>query len=70
MKEIINACFCARVTSLNLGQNQLTEKSLEMLETFDLGDLRNITLSQNKINRRNVKTRLDDFIKRGITLSV
>lgn len=41
-----------------------------MLETFDLGELRNITLSLNKINRRNVKTRLDDFVKRGITLSI
>ena len=41
-----------------------------MLELFDLGELRNITLSLNKINRRNVKTRLDDFIKRGITLSI
>jgi len=26
-----------------------------MLEAFDLGELRNITLSLNKINRRNVK---------------
>lgn len=24
MHELLNACFCAKVTSLNLGQNQLT----------------------------------------------
>jgi len=51
----LSACYCAKVTSLNLGQNLLTEKTLEMLEAFDLGELRNITLSLNKINRRNVK---------------
>jgi len=30
-----------------------------MFEAFDLGELRNITLSLNKINRRNVKARID-----------
>ena len=70
MKDILNACFNSKVTSLNLGQNSLTEKSLELLEQYDLGEIRNITLSLNKINRRNVKNRLDEFVKRGITLSI
>lgn len=70
MKDLLNACFCSKVTSLNLGQNSLTEKTLELFQQYDLGDLRNITLSLNKINRRNVKNRLDEFVKRGITLSI
>ena len=70
MKDILNACYCSKITSLNLGQNMLTEKSLEMLEQYDLGEIRNITLSLNKINRRNVKNRLEEFVKRGITLSI
>lgn len=41
-----------------------------MMETFDLGELKNITLSLNKINRRNVKVRLEEFVRRGITLSI
>jgi hypothetical protein len=41
-----------------------------MFEIFDLGDLKYITLSLNKINRRNVKDRLDDFARRGITISI
>lgn len=43
--------------SLNLGGNLLSEKSLEWLEkeAGNLGELRNITLSLNKIVLRNVK---------------
>jgi hypothetical protein len=70
IKELINACSYSKVTNLNLGQNMLTERALEMLEIFDLGELKIITLSLNKINRRNVKERLDDFLKRGITISI
>ena len=70
MYDILSACFKSKITSLNLGQNFFTEKSLEMFEKYELGDIRNITLSLNKINRRNVKDRLEDFTKRGITMSI
>ena len=48
----------------------LTERTLDLLESYDIGELRNVTLSLNKINRRNVKGRLEEFAKRGITLSI
>ena len=53
--ELLNACFKSKITSLNLGQNLLTEKCLDLFQKYDLGDIRYITLSLNKINRRNVK---------------
>jgi Ran GTPase-activating protein (RanGAP) involved in mRNA processing and transport len=70
MYDILSACFKSKITSLNLGQNFFTEKSFEMFEKYELGDIRNITLSLNKINRRNVKDRLEEFTKRGITMSI
>ena len=63
---------CRSVQSLNLGGNQLTEKSLAWLEreVGRLGELRNITLSLNKIVLRNVKERLQELRDRGLTVSI
>lgn len=68
--ELLNACFKSKITSLNLSQNGLTERAFELFEKYDLGELRNITLSLNKVNRRNVKERLEEFTRRGITMSI
>jgi hypothetical protein len=60
------------VQSLNLGGNQLSEKSLGWLEreVGRLGELRNITLSLNKIVLRNVKDRLLELKERGLNVSI
>ncbi len=56
--------------SLNLSQNQLSEKCLSGLEGVELGNLRSLTLSMNKINRRIIKPLIDDYEKKGVTLTV
>ena len=63
---------CKGLTSLNLGGNQLSEKSLEWLqrEAKNLGQLKNITLSCNKIVLRNVKERLQALKERGLNVSL
>lgn len=63
---------CRQVGSLNLSYNCLTEKSLEYLEqeAEELGLLENITLSNNKIQLRSVKDRLEALRKRGLKVSL
>jgi hypothetical protein len=63
---------CRQVGSLNLSYNCLTEKSLEFLEqeAEELGLLENITLSNNKIQLRSVKDRLEALRKRGLKVSL
>ena len=63
---------CRNVTSLNLSYNGLTEKCLDWLEVYaeHLGELRNITLSNNKIVLRNNRERIDELRRRGLTVSL
>jgi hypothetical protein len=68
--HIIEACNESKVTSLNLCQNLLTDKALDILAKCELKDLRNLTLSQNRINQRNCKNRVADFRKAGVTISI
>ncbi len=51
---------CRNTFSLNLSYNNLTEKCLDWLEkeAVNLGNLTNITVSNNKIVLRNVKDRI------------
>ena len=35
--ELLNACYKSKITSLNLSQNSLTERSFELFEKYDLG---------------------------------
>jgi hypothetical protein len=46
---ILEACTEANVVSLNLGQNLMTDKAIEILEKVNLKKLQAITLSQNKL---------------------
>lgn len=48
----------------------LTERCLEGLENIELNNLKNITLSMNKINRRSVKGWIDGFEREGVILTV
>lgn len=66
----MEACSESKITSLNMGQNLLSDKALEYLSKCELKDLRTITLSQNKINQRNCKNKVADFKKLGITVSL
>lgn len=68
--HILEACSESKITSLNMGQNLLTDKALDYLAKCELKDLRTITLSQNKINQRNCKNRVVEFKKLGITVSL
>ena len=63
---------CRGVASLNLSYNLLTEKSLQWLESElpNLGRLSNITLSNNKIQLRVVRERLEQLRRRGLTVSL
>ena len=63
---------CRNVSSLNLSYNTLTEKCLDWLEVYaeHLGDLRNITLSNNKIVLRNNRERIDELKRRGLNVSL
>ena len=67
---LLDACRNSRVTSLNLAQNSLTEETLELMGRMDLGDIKSVTLSQNKINQRSSKTKIVDMKARGIVLSI
>lgn len=68
--HILDACGESKVTSLNLGQNLLTDKALDIASKCELKDLRNITLSQNRLNQRNSKNKVAEFKKLGITISL
>lgn len=68
--HILEACSESKVTSLNLGQNLLTDKALEVASKCELKDLRNITLSQNRLNQRNSKNKVAEFKKAGVTISL
>lgn len=58
------------MVSLNLGQNLMTDKAIEILEKIPLKKLNAITLSQNKLKERVCKPKVAEFKKRGITLSI
>ncbi|KAM3147189.1 hypothetical protein pb186bvf_000905 [Paramecium bursaria] len=59
---------------LNLSQNNLTDKAIDQfhqLFTQGLaGNLKNIIVSQNKINARNVKNKVCELKKLGITITL
>jgi Ran GTPase-activating protein (RanGAP) involved in mRNA processing and transport len=68
--QLMEACTESRLTSLNLGQNLLTDKALDVLAKCELKELRALTLSQNRINQRNCKTKVAEFKKLGLTVSI
>jgi len=56
--DLITAVKNSNIYSLNLSQNNLTERTLDILETIELGNLKSITLSLNKIVLRKVRDRI------------
>lgn len=62
----------SNLTSLNLTQNQLSEKALDVF--LELGKkqtaLKMIYLNQNNISQRNVKNKVKDLAKLGMTVNV
>lgn len=70
LTPLLQACLDSRVSSLNLSQNSLTDKALDILQKTDLKDLKNLTLSQNKLNLRNSKIKIAEFKKKGLTISI
>lgn len=67
---LLDACREGKILSLNLGQNAFTDKVFDVLEKVELKDLRNLTLSQNKINQRSSKARIAEFKRKGLTISI
>ncbi|CAD8132589.1 unnamed protein product [Paramecium pentaurelia] len=63
------------IQSVNLSQNSLTDKSIDTLfQLYQNGligiHLKNIIVSQNKINARNVKQKITDFKKLGLIITL
>ncbi|CAD8143264.1 unnamed protein product [Paramecium octaurelia] len=63
------------IQSVNLSQNSLTDKSIDTLfQLYQNGligiHLKNIIVSQNKINARNVKQKIADFKKLGLIITL
>jgi hypothetical protein len=67
---ILEACTEAHVVSLNLGQNLLTDRAIDILEKINLKSLQAITLSQNKLKERICKPKVLEFKRKGVTLSI
>lgn len=63
--------FLSGVTSLNLSQNYLTERTLDyiMAVTNQLPLLRNVVLSQNRIREKTCRSKLDELRKMNISVS-
>lgn len=58
--------------SLNLSQNSLSDKVLDIFSNFfqNSHSIKLLCLNQNNINVRNAKNKMMDFKKMGITASV
>ena len=67
-KKMRNIC------TLNLAQNQLTDRSIDLiyesLKNKELPQLKSIVLSQNKIIERKVKERVGRFKEMGVIVSL
>ena len=61
-----------KVLSLNLSQNVFTDRIIDSFldNIHKLPFLKNLTLSQNKINQRNVKFRIDEAKKHDVTITL
>ena len=68
MKPLINACW--NVTTINLGQNSITDKALNILSEIDLKGVTSLVLSQNKLKERLYKEKLNEFKKLGLHISL
>jgi Ran GTPase-activating protein (RanGAP) involved in mRNA processing and transport len=61
-----------RVISLNLSQNLFSDRVIDsFLDNINkVPNLKTLTLSQNKINQRTVKLRIDEAKKQDITITL
>ena len=61
-----------RVLSLNLSQNIFSDRVIDsFLDNINKTPyLKTLTLSQNKINQRNVKLRIDEAKKQDVTITL
>lgn len=64
--------YLANLQVLNLSQNYFTERVLESFisNMSKVPQLRSLILSQNKINARNVKSRVEELKRFDITVSL
>ena len=58
VNELFSGIKDSKITSLNLSQNNFSEKAIVIIEKFSFNSLKNITFSLNKINRRNVRAKI------------
>ena len=68
LSDLLIAVKESNLTSLNLSQNTFSDKSVNILETILPANLKTITLSLNKINRRNVKTKIEGLLGKGLNV--
>lgn len=64
--------FVSNVCTLNLSQNFFTDRAIESFigNMSKVPQLKNLVLSQNKINARNTKARVDELKRFDITISL
>lgn len=69
LTELFEAVAESKVSSLNLSQNLLTDKSCLIISASSIPQtLKTITLSLNKINKRSVKTKIDELGKKSVAI--
>ena len=65
--ELLLSLSESKVTNVNLSQNMLTDKICEYLGEVGV-NLKTVTLTLNKINRRGVKGKIEQLGKRGLNV--
>lgn len=62
----------ANISTLNLSQNHLSEKALDLLygNLHQLPQLRNVILTQNKIKEKALKLKLDEFKRSNVAIVI
>ena len=64
--------YLSNISVLNLSQNYFTDRAIESFvgNMSKVPQLKNLVLSQNKINARNTKSRVEELRRFDITISL
>lgn len=68
LPELLLALSESNVISLNLSQNLITDKICDYLQDYNNPKMKTLTLTLNKINRRQSKPKVDSLSKRGLNV--
>lgn len=68
LSELLQSIKDSNVISLNLSQNSLSDKAINIVEALHPTGLRTLTITLNRINRRNVKGKVDKLTRSGLSI--